>query len=407
MNSNTVPESKIDQGSQSTSAAQTAQPVDNKTADQSKRINELKLNFICPLSQFIFLNPAQLNCGNEHFVEEEMGKKLLKDAKPCCPTCRLPITSVTPSRHMKGLVNDFLSVHPEFNDERYQLETVANDAKTEPVTSQPSADPFVPELTPEEMEQQHIVLQQGRRVVRQPQQNNAINGMAQPASGSQLSSVEAKLNNVNHSMFAGTTPLATISTLARPIQSNSKLIKVLIVGDASAAKSEVLLRFIDEPVSVSTIGVDFKLKTVNVNNVNCKLQIWDTAGQERFRSITTAYYRSANAVILMYSLNDAESFNHIRQWKTQYDANANPNASIYLVGNDPAGAESKRVVSTEQGRTLASELGVQFYECSSRNNININEIFNSICTDFLSKEATANQNAAQPRSGNHGKCTIM
>lgn len=61
-------------------------------------------------------------------------------------------------------------------------------------------------------------------------------------------------------------------------------------------------------------GIDFKQKIINLDGVPIKLQIWDTAGQERFRTLTTAYYRGAMGIILMYDITNLESFNHLSYW---------------------------------------------------------------------------------------------
>merc|ERR1719379_3281515 len=93
------------------------------------------------------------------------------------------------------------------------------------------------------------------------------------------------------------------------------LFKLLLVGDSCVGKSSLLLRFIDNTFSeqfISTIGVDFKIKTIEIGGKVIKLQIWDTAGQERFRTITTSYFRGAQGILLVYDVSDRGSFDNIK-----------------------------------------------------------------------------------------------
>lgn len=89
-------------------------------------------------------------------------------------------------------------------------------------------------------------------------------------------------------------------------------IKLLLIGDSGVGKSCCLLRFSEDsftPSFITTIGIDFKIRTIELDNKRVKLQIWDTAGQERFRTITTAYYRGAMGILLVYDVTDEKSFN--------------------------------------------------------------------------------------------------
>lgn len=88
-------------------------------------------------------------------------------------------------------------------------------------------------------------------------------------------------------------------------------IKLLLIGDSGVGKSCCLLRFSEDsftPSFITTIGIDFKIRTIDLDGKRVKLQIWDTAGQERFRTITTAYYRGAMGILLVYDVTDRKSF---------------------------------------------------------------------------------------------------
>lgn len=95
------------------------------------------------------------------------------------------------------------------------------------------------------------------------------------------------------------------------------MFKLLIIGNSSVGKTSFLFRYADDSFTsafVSTVGIDFKVKTVFRQDKRVKLQIWDTAGQERYRTITTAYYRGAMGFILMYDITNEESFNSVQDW---------------------------------------------------------------------------------------------
>lgn len=155
------------------------------------------------------------------------------------------------------------------------------------------------------------------------------------------------------------------------------LIKLLIIGDSGVGKSCLLVRFTDDtftPNFITTIGIDFKIKTIEIEGKIYKLQIWDTAGQERFRTITTSYYRGAMGVIIIYDVTDEKSFNNIHYWIKNVDKHANINVDKILVGNK-CDLVDKRMVDEDRGRELSERYGVKFYETSAKNCINIDEIF--------------------------------
>nr|KAF6402236.1 RAB3A, member RAS oncogene family [Rousettus aegyptiacus] len=150
------------------------------------------------------------------------------------------------------------------------------------------------------------------------------------------------------------------------------MFKILIIGNSSVGKTSFLFRYADDsftPAFVSTVGIDFKVKTIYRNDKRIKLQIWDTAGQERYRTITTAYYRGAMGFILMYDITNEESFNAVQDWSTQIKTYSWDNAQVLLVGNK-CDMEDERVVSSERGRQLADHLGFEFFEASAKDNIN-------------------------------------
>ncbi|XP_076235625.1 RAS oncogene family member Rab3 isoform X2 [Calliopsis andreniformis] len=155
------------------------------------------------------------------------------------------------------------------------------------------------------------------------------------------------------------------------------MFKMLLIGNSAVGKTSFLFRYAEDSFTsafVSTVGIDFKVKTVHRGAKRVKLQIWDTAGQERYRTITTAYYRGAMGFILVYDITNEESFNAVQDWVTQIKNYSNDNSQVILVGNK-CDMKDERVISTERGKALADQLGVPFFETSAKENINIKTVF--------------------------------
>ncbi|XP_067855268.1 EF-hand calcium-binding domain-containing protein 4B isoform X2 [Heptranchias perlo] len=157
--------------------------------------------------------------------------------------------------------------------------------------------------------------------------------------------------------------------------SPDRLFKIIFVGNSSVGKSCVLRRFCGDsfhPGISATVGIDYHVKTINVDNSLLALQLWDTAGQERFRSITMQFFRKADGVVLIYDITAAVSFRAVRQWLESVQDGAGAEVVILLLANK-TDLESERQVSSEEGQRLAKECNLIFYECSACSGINITE----------------------------------
>lgn len=155
------------------------------------------------------------------------------------------------------------------------------------------------------------------------------------------------------------------------------LFKLLLIGDSGVGKSCLLLRFADDTYTesyISTIGVDFKIRTIDLDGKTIKLQIWDTAGQERFRTITSSYYRGAHGIIVVYDVTDFESFNNVKSWLHEIDRYACENVNKLLVGNK-CDLEKSRKVEFKQAQEFADSLGIEFLETSAKNSTNVEHAF--------------------------------
>uniref|UniRef100_A0A3Q1N471 small monomeric GTPase n=1 Tax=Bos taurus TaxID=9913 RepID=A0A3Q1N471_BOVIN len=151
------------------------------------------------------------------------------------------------------------------------------------------------------------------------------------------------------------------------------LFKLLLIGDSGVGKTCVLFRFSEDAFNstfISTIGIDFKIRTIELDGKRIKLQIWDTAGQERFRTITTAYYRGAMGIMLVYDITNEKSFDNIRNWIRNIEEHASADVEKMILGNK-CDVNDKRQVSKERGEKLALDYGIKFMETSAKANINV------------------------------------
>jgi Ras-related protein Rab-1A len=179
------------------------------------------------------------------------------------------------------------------------------------------------------------------------------------------------------------------------------LFKLVLLGDSGVGKSCLLLRFADDEFTdsyITTIGVDFRFRTLPINGKTIKLQIWDTAGQERFRTITSAYYRGADGIIMVYDTCDRESFDHIDSWVQEVDKYATDGTCKILVGNK-CDNEGERQVSTEEGKKKAAELGVKFVETSAKINHAVGEAFELVSKELITLREAAGAQSKQQGGG--------
>nr|CAG8517506.1 12856_t:CDS:2 [Entrophospora candida] len=173
------------------------------------------------------------------------------------------------------------------------------------------------------------------------------------------------------------TGCATITTAMFDVRHSLEKTGILAGLNSGVGKSCLLFRFSDDsftPSFITTIGIDFKIRTIELDGKRIKLQIWDTAGQERFRTITTAYYRGAMGILLVYDVTSKQSFNNIRNWDSNIEQHSSEGVNKILIGNKCDWAE-KREIKKEQGQELADELGIDFLETSAKSSINVEEAF--------------------------------
>ncbi|XP_063719217.1 ras-related protein Rab-43-like isoform X2 [Symsagittifera roscoffensis] len=160
------------------------------------------------------------------------------------------------------------------------------------------------------------------------------------------------------------------------------LFKVVLIGDTGVGKTCVVQQFKSNTFIeryASTIGVDFTMKTVAIDDKKVKLQIWDTAGQERFRTITQSYYRCANCVIVVYDVTRRDTFLSLQQWLEDVDRYSGDNVLRVLIGNKcDSGEQQKEVSSTEAEDYHRAFQFSQFLETSAKDGTNIHQLFMGI-----------------------------
>ena len=158
------------------------------------------------------------------------------------------------------------------------------------------------------------------------------------------------------------------------------IFKVLLLGNSDVGKSSLLLRYVDAVWSdtfVPTIGVDFKVKTIDIGDKKVKLQIWDTAGQERFRNVVSTYFRGAHGILLIYDVTNRDSFKNLENWLIEIEKNASENVLKILIGNKND-LEDERDITPDEGKAFANRNGMQFIETSAKMNTNVNEAFETL-----------------------------
>lgn len=165
-------------------------------------------------------------------------------------------------------------------------------------------------------------------------------------------------------------------------------LQLIIIGDSGVGKTSFMDSFVEGNEKTfhssvhPTVGIDFKVKHITVNEKRIKLHIWDTAGQEKFNSITTAYYRSAKGAIIMYDVTRPITFRNIEKWYNLLQEHVRGDVEVAIVGNK-CDLRSDKKVDSKSGENLATELGCHYYESSAKDNVNIENVFMGVVHKIL------------------------
>ena len=175
--------------------------------------------------------------------------------------------------------------------------------------------------------------------------------------------------------------------------------KIIVIGESRVGKTSLIKRYTKDQfggVYLTTVGIDFQDKTIEIEDKKVKLQVWDTAGQERFRNVAKNYFQSSNGFLLVFDITDKESFQKLNDfWMDQLNMHAPKKAKSVLVGNksDLAG---QRQVSIEDAEEFAKNNNLKYYEVSAKDGTKVVELFfylaNEIYQSHTYEENNYNKN---------------
>ena len=177
--------------------------------------------------------------------------------------------------------------------------------------------------------------------------------------------------------------------------------KIIIVGDSGVGKSCLSIkasRNYFEDFYSPTVGFEFLTFNVKIEDQNIKLQIWDTCGQEVYRSLISSFYRSASLAIIVYSIDNEESFNNIEKWLNDIKTQSSPDVKIFLIGNK-ADLDDKRKITREQGEKFSNEHKISFFtETSAKTGLNVQNFFIQAAKELFIQHEEIKNRVSRPGS---------
>ena len=169
---------------------------------------------------------------------------------------------------------------------------------------------------------------------------------------------------------------------------STKSYKVLLLGNSYVGKTCILLRFSEDTYKDDyevTIGLNYRIKTLKIDNNPIRMQIWDTSGEEKFKAIAKNFYRGAHGVLLIYDICEKNSFLDVKSWIEQIIENTDNDDLVMILCGNKCDMEKERNISKNEGENLANSYKIPFFECSAKENINIDEIFNTMAKNIYEK----------------------
>ena len=166
---------------------------------------------------------------------------------------------------------------------------------------------------------------------------------------------------------------------------NEERINIMTLGNSEVGKTCYILKYTEnffQELYLTTVGIDFKIKTETINNKQYKLFLYDTTGQEKYKSIALNIIRNAQGIILMYDITNKKSFESIPEWIKSIRDSKGENFPMILLGNK-LDKEDIRVISEKEGKELADEYGIKFFETSNKTGVNIQESGMALVNEIL------------------------
>ena len=162
-------------------------------------------------------------------------------------------------------------------------------------------------------------------------------------------------------------------------------IKIMVIGESLVGKTALIKRYTKNTFGgeyLTTVGIDFQDKFLNINGKEIKIELWDTAGQERFRNIAKNYFQSSDGFLLVYDLTKKSSFEKLDFWNEQISLNAPKETKYILVGNKKD-LEDQREVKIEEGEDFAKKNNIKFYETSAKDGTNVINVFETLAKEIV------------------------
>jgi small GTP-binding protein len=177
--------------------------------------------------------------------------------------------------------------------------------------------------------------------------------------------------------------------------------KIIVVGDSGVGKSCLTMKGTKnhfEECYSPTVGFEFFVFNIRINDKNIKLQIWDTCGQEAYRSLITSFYRNSSLAILAYSIDNAESYNNIENWLNEIKTQSNPETKIFLIGTK-ADLEDIRKIPTDQAKEFSKQHEFNFFvETSAKTGFNAQNVFIEAAKELYRAHLSYKDRASRPGS---------
>ena len=173
---------------------------------------------------------------------------------------------------------------------------------------------------------------------------------------------------------------------------NTEKINILLLGNSMVGKTSFILKYVDDKFQesyVNTVGIDFKVKNITINKKNYKVIFYDTTGQEKYKSISLNVIKDAHGIILMYDITDEESFKSIPDWIQSIRDNKGNSFPLILLGNK-IDKQEERKIKKEEGKEFADNNGIEFFETSNQEGINIQEAAMAIINKIIEKRKIDN-----------------